>query len=298
MENLLIIGICFLLGIFLRSRKLVAENGADTLNAVIIWMALPATILRYVHGLTLTPELVYPLVMGVIVFVLSLPAARLMARLMHLDRKTEACLILTMGLGNTSFLGLPMIKAYYGAEALGIGVLCDQGSFLSLAIPGMIIAARASGEQVALRELIKRILLFPPFMALCAGLALIPVPYAEWFESLLGALASTLSPLALLSVGMNLRFGALKGRVPTLFLGLGVKLVLIPAAVAGLYFGLLGLEGQIIRVSVFEAAMPPMVVGGVVAMLHGLDSDLAALMVGMGIPASFITLAGWYWILG
>jgi len=61
--------------------------------------------------------------------------------------------------------------------------------------------------------------------------------------------------------------------------------------------GLLGQTGPVIRVTVFEAAMGSMIGAAIVAMDHDLDPALVTLMVGLGIPLSFLTLPCWWWLL-
>jgi predicted permease len=57
------------------------------------------------------------------------------------------------------------------------------------------------------------------------------------------------------------------------------------------------LEGLILDVSVMEAAMAPMITGSIIAITHDLEPKLASLLVGIGIPLSFFTLAIWYFVL-
>jgi predicted permease len=40
-----------------------------------------------------------------------------------------------------------------------------------------------------------------------------------------------------------------------------------------------------------------MITGGIIAMTYGLDPRLAASLLGVGIPLSFLTLPAWYWLL-
>ena len=49
-------------------------------------------------------------------------------------------------------------------------------------------------------------------------------------------------------------------------------------------------EGDDDQVTIFEAASAPMITGSIVASEYGLDPDLSALMVGVGVPLSFLTL--------
>ena len=141
--------------------------------------------------------------------------------------------------------------------------------------------------------MVKRIVTFPPLIALVAAIALTPFTYPPLAASVLARLAATLAPLALISVGLQLRLGEIAGRTSLLALGLGYKLVVGPLIVLLLYAGLIGLRGETTEVTVFEAAMPPMIGGSIVAIQYGLDAKLITLMVGIGTVAAFLTLPLW-----
>ena len=298
MENFLLLVVCFILGLVLRLGGIVDERGPTVLNAVIIHMSLPALAILYAHSLPLGVELLLPAGMAWIVFGVGYAIFFAIGKLLDLDEKTVACLTLCAALGNTSFVGLPMIEAFYGPDFLGVGMLCDMaGTFMALAIPGIIIASRVSGQGVGGVKLAKKVLLFPPFLALVLGFALQVVEYPVWFEEMLSRLGSTLTPLALLSVGMTLRFRDIRGNSRGLAIGIGYKMFLAPALILFLYMGVLGREDMITRVTVFEAAMGPMITGGIIAMTYGLRPRLAASLLGVGISLSFLTLPVWYWLI-
>jgi hypothetical protein len=73
-------------------------------------------------------------------------------------------------------------------------------------------------------------------------------------------------------------------------LGLGFKLVLGPLLIALVYFRALSWNGEVSRVTIFEAAMGAQIGGAIVAMRYGLSPSLITLMVGVGIALSFLTL--------
>jgi len=73
--------------------------------------------------------------------------------------------------------------------------------------------------------------------------------------------------------------------------------VLAPALILIFFVGLSGVEGQAMRVTIFEAAMPPMIGASIVAMNHELDPPFLTLMIGVGIPLSFLTLPAWWYLL-
>jgi predicted permease len=74
-----------------------------------------------------------------------------------------------------------------------------------------------------------------------------------------------------------------------LTVGLLFKLVIGPALILLLFAGVLSVQGQVLSVTVFEAAMGPMIGASIIAMEHELDPPLVTLMVGIGIPLSFLT---------
>jgi predicted permease len=89
-----------------------------------------------------------------------------------------------------------------------------------------------------------------------------------------------------------------RGKALPLATGLIFKLAIAPALILLLFAGLLGDRGETLQVTVFEAAMPPMIGASIVAMDHELDPPLLTLMVGIGIPLAFLTLPAWYRVLG
>jgi predicted permease len=298
MNNLLLLIVCFLAGIILRSLRRMPDNAPAALNSFIIHVSLPALTLLYIHQLRLSGDVLLIGLMAWLVFGLSAGFFWLVGRWLSLPRATTGALMLTGGLGNTSFFGLPMVEAYYGQTGIGTAIIADQlGSFFALSILGITVAGIYSSGRPTAAEIFKRIVLFPPFISLLVALVLIPVEYAEWFTVLLKRLGDTLAPLALLSVGLQLRLGHIAGNGRNLALGLLFKLILAPLAIFLLYVLLLGAQGQVIQVTLFEAAMPPMITAAIVAGEHDLDPQLANLMVAVGLVVSFFTLSAWWFLL-
>lgn len=298
MGNFVLLGVCFLLGVLLRRFHLIPENAAQSVNSIIIYASLPAVALNYVHALPLTFDLLGLAAMGWLVFFVGWGLFSLLGHVLDWDRRVVACLTLTAALGNTSFVGLPMITAFYGPQWVGPGLLADQGgTFMALCLVGIPLAAVSAGGRIRPWATLRRVFLFPPFLSMLAALALKPLVYPVWMDEMLYLLGGTLTPLALLSVGLTVRFGALRGRIPPLLAGVTYKMILAPLFIFALYVGLLGLTGTMIKVTIFEAAMPPMVIGGIICMQRGLEPELAGLLLGVGIPLIFLTSWAWFGVL-
>jgi malate permease and related proteins len=299
MNNYLLLAACFVLGIILRRFGRLPDNAAAALNGFVVHISLPALTLTYVHSLEISTSLILPALMPWIMFALGGGFFWLVGRAFAFSRATTGALILTGGLANTSFIGLPMIETFYGREFLGLGILIDQlGSYFVLSTLGILVASLySSGRSINVKAVVRRIALFVPFQAFVLALLLIPFDFPVWFDDLLKRLGATLVPIALVSVGYQLQLSYVRGKASALAAGLAFKLVIGPALVLLLLGSPLQNDWQIFIVTVFEAAMGPMIGASIVAMDHELDPPLVTLMVGVGIPLSFLTLPVWWYLL-
>lgn len=299
MNNYLLLGTCFLLGILLRRSGRLPDNAAAALNGFVIHISLPALTLTYVHGLKLQTSLILPALMAWLMFGIGCGFFWLAGRSFSFSRATTGGLMLTGGLANTSFIGLPMIETFYGPQFLGLGILIDQlGSYLVLSTLGILVASIYSpGHAINAKAVIRKIVLFVPFQAFVLALLLMPFEYPVWIDDLLKRLGATLVPVALVSVGYQLQLSHVRGKMQPLIVGLLFKLVVGPALILLLFAGVLRAQGQMLSVTVFEAAMGPMIGASIVAMDHELDPPLVTMMIGIGIPLSFLTVPAWWHLL-
>ncbi len=77
--------------------------------------------------------------------------------------------------------------------------------------------------------------------------------------------------------------------VNPIFITLLLKMVMSPIA-AFLILISMGTSGPVLHISVFQAAMPTMVMSGVLCATGNLKSDVANAAIGYGLLLSFITL--------
>jgi malate permease and related proteins len=161
MNNYLMLGACFLLGIILRLSGRLPDNAAVTLNGFVVNISLPALTLAYVHDLDLNSRLILPALMPWIMFALGCAFFWLMGRALGLSPATTGGLMLTGGLANTAFIGLPMIETFYGVEYLGLGIFDQAGTYFVLSTLGILVASSySSSHGLDAKKIIRRIALF------------------------------------------------------------------------------------------------------------------------------------------
>ena len=288
------------LGLGFQHLRTFPDNAAEVLNKVVLYVCLPAAVLLYAPRLELgAGVLAVAAVPWALVGVTVLAVAGV-ARLLGLRRDEKAVLLLCVSLGDTSFLGYPLVRALLGEDALPYAVVYDQfGAFLILSTFGLYVLARYGGDaDPTARDILRRIATFPPFLAMVFGLTLMPAEPPAWIAGGLQRLADALLPLVVLAIGLGLKLKLPRDELRPLAAGLALKLGVMPAVALALVWLLpLGLDPVARDTVVLESAMPPMITAAALAISHRLAPGLASAMVGYGILLSLATLPAWAWLL-
>lgn len=297
MSAMLLLLFCVAAGIALRQSGRLTDSAPAAFNSYVIHIALPALALSHLHRTQLTLGLLASAAGAWLMLGAAAVFIGIAARRMKLGPAATGALILTGGLANTSFVGLPMIEAWIGREGVPYGIVIDQlGSYLALSTFGLLVAAHYGNQAMHWRDMCCRVLTFPPFIAVAVALMLRPIAFPPALDDAIARLGATVAPVALLAVGCQLRIDELWRNRSALALGLGYKLILGPLLIAAACLVVMdpGSSSDLTRqVVVFEAAMGPMIGAAVVANHYKLDAALTSLMVGVGIPISLFVAPVW-----
>lgn len=303
MGNFILIAGYLLIGLLLQRSRQFPQNTGQILNAYVIYVALPALVLQKIPFLQISPQLLIPALTPWLLLALTVPLLLWLSRRLQWSRGTTGAMLIIVPLGNTSFVGFPIIEAFFGSAGIPYALLYDQvGTFLILSIYATSVAAWYShplghndnGPSKA--QVLLRIARFPPFIALVIALLLRQVSYPVIAQQFIDSLAATLVPVIMVAVGLQLKFRlAAEDRQPLGF-ALLIKLVLTPALTLAVLYGF-GLHDLVIQVTIIEAAMPAMISAGALAIMSGLAPTLAAAIVGYGVLLCLLTLPLWFYLL-
>ncbi|MET0290359.1 MAG: AEC family transporter [Pseudoxanthomonas sp.] len=284
--------------VFARSR-LFPDNASQTLNLVVLYICLPASVLIFVPRLQLQASLVGIVVTPWILMGATAVLVALVGRVLKLSRSERAALLICVGFGNSSFIGFPMVRALLGDHALPIAVVYDQfGTFLMLSTLGVYLLARYGGDSTpSAGQILLRIVKFPPLWALVFAATLMPAQPPVWVATGLQRLADAMLPLVMLSVGLSIQLRLPRRELAPLAAGLALRLLVMPLLAIPLSL-VFGLRGEQFQVNVLESAMPTMITAAALAISHNLAPRLSAAMTGYSIVLSLATLPAWAWLLG
>ena len=299
MSNFLLIAVCMLAGFLLKKTGVLTRDASKGINTWIIYIALPAVSFKYLPQIHWTKELIVPAVVPVAVWIGALAWVWLYVKLSKnpVDAATRGGMKIVSGLCNTSFVGFPLIMAWYGESYLGIAVIPDQITFILLSTVGLTAAIKgSSGGKFSPKLLAKRIVKFPPVWGCALALTVPHIADLSALDPLFDKLAGTVGPLALFSIGLQLQFEGWKEELKPVLYMLGYKLLLAPLLVFTVLF-CSGFRGPVAQISVFEMAMPTLLTAGIIADEFDLNAKLVNLTIGLSILAGFITTGVWHFIL-
>lgn len=302
MINFFIIAVFILLGAFSKRLVWLPSSTSLRLTQFVIFVCLPSIVLLNVPRMTLQPALLLPALTPWGGIALCGLLVLLAARVWAWSKATTGCMLMVSCFANSSFFGFPMVNAFWGEAGLPYAIIYDlMGSFLSLAIVGNIILAVYSGEEkFSWLRTLKKVVTFPPFIAIVFAILFAGWKIPQVIQDILQVISLLLIPSTMMLVGMHMSLAIpSQVRLP-LSIALLLKLIVLPLVVWGIVQSLnvdATSNSFINQVTIFEAAMPPMVTASVLAIHAKLEPKLAASAVGIGLILSCVTLPLWYLVL-
>jgi len=251
------------LGFFCKKIKLISNEGSLVLRSIVFNITLPALVFISIRGASWTPEYlkIPPIVwlsasfLGLLIYLLS--------RLLGYKKEFTAILVLTGVMGNTTFLGYPIVRTLLGAESLPYGIVYDQSSLLfllSLWVP-FISHIYLSGDSVFKKgnySILNILIKNPPLLAIIAAIILKGVFLPAFIIDSLNIIAQSTTLLVMLYVGTMLNLEIKKEEI--VFVGLIIlfKQICFPA-VNYLFSSFLGVTREIFPAILVQSSMPVMV---------------------------------------
>lgn len=251
------------LGYFIKKIKLISEEGSLILRSMVFNITLPALVFMSIRNASWTPEYlkIPPIVwlsaisLGLLIYLLS--------RLLGFKKEITAILVLTGVMGNTTFLGYPMVITLLGVESLPYGIVYDQSSLLfllSLWVPFVshIFINPKSNLRKGNNSIFNALLKNPPLWAIFVAIILRNISLPEFIIDSLNIIAQSTTLLVMLYVGTMLNLNIKKEEILLIGLIILFKQICFPA-VNYIFSGFLGVSHEIIPAIVVQSSMPVMI---------------------------------------
>jgi len=289
MIQIVLLFCCLFSGMLLRRVSLFDEQTPIVLNNLIVYFFIPIITLKHIPKINFEWNLIWLSITPFVIYFSSFLFMKLMSSISSIDKQTEGALIMTSGIGSTSFVGFPVFEILYGAEGLAYGIVLSlAGTFVVFNTIGISTGLYYTKQAGNFKKLLRKILTFPPLVAFIIGVIInffkIEIPIN--FYTLLEKLSAPFSVLALLAIGMQINFSVDKTFFKNLIIGQCFKLLVAPILIYFLMWYLLDLQTVVAKVCILGAAIGSMNAISIIAAQMGLNPKLSALMPAVGIPIS------------
>lgn len=268
-----------------RRRHPAAERLARRFMDGLLWILLPIVAFVNMAALELTPQVGAGIGFAYLGLLVTLGLAwALGTHVLSLSRPAVGALMVSAGLANTGYLGLPFTAALLGFDALPEAVAYDAlVSGIALVTVGFSVGAAfgTSGERP--RERIQAFLLRNPALwATAAGLVAPAALAPGWAVDATRGLVLLAVPIGFFAVGVALagegfaRRESMRGLRGTLDPAVAAAVALKLLVSAAIVLGLSALLIDVPDAYLVQAAMPTAVNTLVVCHAYGLDRSIAA----------------------
>ncbi len=306
---ILVIVFIYSLAVYLKWKGTLTEEHSLILARIVTDLCLPAIIFVSLAQQTVRLNQLEPALAMLLLELFCIAAAWLVSVWLKFDRARQGAIVFCSAFGSSTFLGYALIMQMFpdSHEALTEAVLISEiGVGYPIFILGPILATYFSSETSAAESPWKASLAFfrsPVFFALILGLGwgILRLPgeennfLAPLFQ-LCHVLASALTPIAILSVGLMFKIPRPRQIMMALLIVVLIKLLFKPLA-AGSLSVLFGFPDLWKDVLVLLAAMPPAVLGAVFLRRYGGDSSLASALLLSASLVSVVTLVGVFYLI-
>jgi predicted permease len=270
-----------LLGWLARRVGILRVTDAPILIQVVLYVTLPALVLRIMVTSDLDPSLVLVPIVGYAVHAVLVTAALTAARLGRLDRPTTGALVVASAVGNTGFFGIPLIAASGPNLSVASAVMFDTFCTGILTWTSTVwIGGRfgVPGGETAPTGPIWRNLLLPPTWAMLIGLALNLAGVRDLPDVVdrpLQILGGAVLPLVLVYAGVVIEWGGIRLAWREVGVAGALRLVVGPCVAFGVATAM-GLDGDVLRTVVLMSAMPTAMMSLVIGGWFKLRTDVIA----------------------
>jgi len=284
------------IGYYFRRIGLCTEQWVSILNKFVYYVSLPAVIVVSFWNINWQEKEIWSAV-GWNVFVylaFALLIFLILQSLKHLSGKTKASMFMVAMVGNTVYLGFPILSHALGSQitpfVIAVGTVhLVLGLILSiLAVDFWVVKSRKISLYTD--DLVKN----PFFLAVVAGIllslsglrgSLINIVYKP-----LELLGATATPLALFALGGFLHGKFLKHHFNRSLFWAGVKILVFPIFF-WLVLALLSVDKSIVSVAVLTGTMPVAVTCFVIAEKFKLDEDFISNVILLSTAISVVTIS-------
>lgn len=280
LNSLAMIFIMIIPGFILRKNKMIDEHQTKGLSSVIVnvtWPCLVIDAMQISYSSEIFEGCKYIFFILLIIFIVIFVIAAFVVKAFKIERSQGGILAFMLIFGNTGFIGIPVINALYGKQAVFYASMVEMANDILIFTIGVMLMQISAGLKTKLNF---KQFLSPGIFGVLIGFALflanISLPgFLGKSVSIIGAATTPLSMFVIGSQLGDIKFREITGDRSIYVAGL-VKLLIVPALaffIVRIIFGDVSLLGTVV---IMSFAMPAAACTVIFAQQYKGDAKFAA----------------------
>ncbi len=295
--------VLILVGYILKKSRLVGADQQLDFSRLNFYGAAPAIIFFEISKSDVNTLFTNPVLL---ILALGVTAASLLLYLMgwvmRLTPAQQGVFVQGSFRSNMFYIGIPVCDLVFGGQSLGFAFivlalilpLYNFLSVLALSLPHQSSALNRSDVRQIATNILKNPLIISVLLGIAVQLFQVQVP--SFLTKSLEMLGKISLPLALVEVGSSLRLGSVSRLLLVSWLGVLMKLVLVPLGYL-VFLLLFGAEGSELKTMIVLMAAPTAMMSYIMAKNMKGDETMATHLVVVTTFFSMVTLPLWVWAL-
>lgn len=230
--SLIKIFILILPGLLFRKKNLITEEQNAGISGIIVnltWPCLVIDAMQIEFDMQVMKDSVYIVVITLVIFSVLAIAGFPLTRMLRLTKTKRYLVMFVFLFGNTGFIGLPVIKALYGGEALFYAAIVEVVNDVLLFTAGIMLIQMSAGAQLRMNP---RQLISPGLVGVMVGLLLFVfnIQLPDLLAGPIGMVGDATTPLTMFVIGGQLaalRFKEIAGDFKV-YAVVFIRLIIIP----------------------------------------------------------------------
>ena len=212
LTSLVMIFLLIIPGIIFRKKDIISaaqSDGISSLAVNITWPCLVVDAMQMDFSAAVLKDSGYMMAAAMVVFAMMAVVTLVLSKLLRLDNSKRYITAFMLLFGNTGFIGIPVIRALYGTEAVFFAAILEMVNDVVIFTIGMMLIQMSAGAKLRFEP---KLFLNPGLIGVIVGLLLflLDIRLPEVIGGAVEMVGDATTPLTMFLIGYQL--GGLKAK--------------------------------------------------------------------------------------
>ena len=212
LTSLVMIFLLIIPGIIFRKKDIISaaqSDGISSLAVNITWPCLVVDAMQMDFSAAVLKDSGYMMAAAMVVFAMTAVVTLVLSKLLRLDNSKRYITAFMLLFGNTGFIGIPVIRALYGTEAVFFAAILEMVNDVVIFTIGMMLIQMSAGAKLRFEP---KLFLNPGLIGVIVGLLLflLDIRLPEVIGGAVEMVGGATTPLTMFLIGYQL--GGLKAK--------------------------------------------------------------------------------------